>query len=132
MLEDLNPQLLNTIHSEFDKVEGTSPPEPTRTSADLANMTASTAGPGKAAASSADPMDELFPRVEVDSLLKGTTVLTDAKSDAWKAKKEALETFQAILDQGANKRLKSSMGWLFLFLFSYHSTDRTQVKLARS
>jgi cytoskeleton-associated protein 5 len=95
-------------------------------------MTGSVAGPGKAAASSADPMDELFPRVEVDSLLKGTTVLTDAKSDAWKAKKEGLETFQAILDQGANKRLKSSMGWLFLFLFLYNPTNRTQVKLARS
>ena len=55
-------------------------------------------------------MDELFPRVDLDSLMKGTTILTDSKSDAWKTKKEGLETLQAILDQGANKRLKPSMG----------------------
>lgn len=55
-------------------------------------------------------MDELFPRVELDSLLKGTTILADSKSDAWKVKKEALEGLQGILDQGSNQRLKSSMG----------------------
>ena len=58
----------------------------------------------------ADPMDDLFPRVDLDSLLKGTTILVDSKSDAWKTRKEGLETLQAILDQGANKRLKSNMG----------------------
>lgn len=108
-LEDLNPQLLNTITSEFDKVEGNPAPEPTRTSADLANMAPSqSAGPTKAAGG--DPLDDLFPRVEIDGLLKGTTILSDAKSDAWKTKKEALEALQAILDQGSNKRLKSQMG----------------------
>ena len=92
--------------AEFDKAEGRTAPEPTRTSADVVNM-AST-GSGKAVAASA--MDDLFPRVEIDSLLKGTTILADAKSDAWKSKKEALETLQAILDQGPNKRLKPNMG----------------------
>jgi cytoskeleton-associated protein 5 len=111
LLEDLNPQLLATIQSEFDKAEGQSPPEPTRTSADVAAMT-TTSGPagGKGGATAADPLDDLFPRVELDSLLKGTTILADAKSDAWKTKKEALETLQAILDQGSNKRLKPNMG----------------------
>ncbi|KXN82086.1 Cytoskeleton-associated protein 5 [Leucoagaricus sp. SymC.cos] len=109
LLEDLNPQLLNIITAEFDKVEGTPAPEPTRTSADLANMTATPNGLGKAAGG-ADPLDDLFPRVEIDGLLKGTTILADAKSDAWKTKKEALEGLQAILDQGSNKRLKPSMG----------------------
>ncbi|EGN92471.1 hypothetical protein SERLA73DRAFT_172906 [Serpula lacrymans var. lacrymans S7.3] len=108
-LEDLNPQLLATIQNDFDKVEGTPAPEPSRTSADLANMAAPAGGAsGKAAA--VDAMDDLYPRVEIDVLLKGTTILADAKSDAWKTKKEALETLQAILDQGANKRLKPSMG----------------------
>ena len=55
-------------------------------------------------------MDDLFPRVDLDSLLKGTTILVDSKSDAWKTRKEGLEALQAILDQGANKRLKSNMG----------------------
>ncbi|GLB34986.1 putative microtubule associated protein [Lyophyllum shimeji] len=108
-LEDLNPQLLNTITSEFDKVEGTPSPEPTRTSADLANMASS--GSGSAGrVQQGDPLDDLFPRVDVDGLLRGTTILADAKSESWKTKKEALEAFQAILDQGSNKRLKGTMG----------------------
>ncbi|KAL0946933.1 hypothetical protein HGRIS_013093 [Hohenbuehelia grisea] len=110
LLEDLNPQLLNTISSEFDKVEGQAAPEPTRTSADLMNATAAS-GPAKATRTMVDdPLDDLFPRVELDALLKGTSILTDSKSDAWKTKKEALEGLQAILDQGSNKRLKSTMG----------------------
>ncbi|OCH95523.1 ARM repeat-containing protein [Obba rivulosa] len=110
LLEDVNPQLLNTIMGEFDKVEGTPAPQPTRTSADLANMAPAAGASAKGGATTADPLDDLFPRVEIDNLLKGTTILADAKSDAWKTKKEALETLQAILDQGANKRLKPNMG----------------------
>ena len=103
----MNPQLLSTILSEFDKVEGIPAPQPTREQEDLRNM-APTAGPTKGIV--ADPMDDLFPRVDLDSLIKGTTVLADSKNDAWKTKKEGLETLQAILDQGANKRLKPNMG----------------------
>ncbi|KAH9951330.1 ARM repeat-containing protein [Amylocystis lapponica] len=109
LLEDLNQQLLTTIFSEFDKVEGNPAPEPTRTSADLAGMVPA-AGGKASGAPQMDALDDLFPRIEIDGLLKGTTVLADAKSDAWKTKKEALETLQAILDQGANKRLKPNMG----------------------
>lgn len=109
LLEDLNPQLFKTITSEFDKVEGTPAPEPTRTSADVANIATSTTASGKQA-SGGGALDDLFPRVELDGLLKGTTILADSKSDAWKTKKEALETLQAILDQGSNKRLKPNMG----------------------
>lgn len=114
LLEGLNPQLLNTILAEFDKVEGNSPPEPVRKSADLAQMEAAGGGSSKkGAASGGDALDDLFPRVELDGLLKGTTIMADAKSDAWKTKKEALETLQAILDQGSNKRLKPTMGGCF-------------------
>lgn len=67
----------------------------------------------------ANAMDDLFPRVELDGLLRGTTILADSKSDAWKTKKEALETLQAILDQGPNKRLKPTMGSLFNSGFFY-------------
>ncbi|KAG6854306.1 hypothetical protein C0991_008201 [Blastosporella zonata] len=107
-LEDLNPQLLNTITSEFDKAEGTPAPEPIRTSDDLAMVSSGSGSTGKA--QQGDPLDDLFPRIELDSLLKGTSILADAKSDAWKTRKEALETLQAILDQGSNKRLKGTMG----------------------
>lgn len=106
-LEDINPQLLGTIQSEFDKVEGTPTPQPSRTCVDVASMGPTSAAAGKGVA---DPLEELFPRVEIDGLLKGTTILADAKNDAWKTKKEALEALQAILDQGANKRLKPTMG----------------------
>ena len=110
LLGELNPQLLTTIHSEFDKVEGTPTPEPTRTSVDVENMAASSGGSKGGAGPASDAMDDLFPRVELDGLLKGTTILTGAKNDAWKVKKEALETLQAILDLGPNKRLKPTMG----------------------
>ena len=106
-MEDLNPQLLATILSEFDKVEGTQAPQPTKEQGDIKSL-APTTGSMKGAV--ADPMDDLFPRVDLDSLMKGTTILADSKSDAWKTKKEGLETLQAILDQGANKRLKPNMG----------------------
>lgn len=106
-MEDLNPQLLSTIFSEFDKVEGTPAPQPTREQEDVKNMAPAT---GSTKRPTADPMDDLFPRVDLDSLMKGTTILADSKSDAWKTKKEGLETLQAILDQGANKRLKPNMG----------------------
>ena len=92
-------------------------------SADVAKA-APQSGGGKASAAQADALDDLFPRVEIDGLLKGTTILADAKSDAWKTKKEALEALQAILDQGANKRLKPTMGKHFTAGYlTTHSTD---------
>lgn len=107
-LEDLNPQLLGTIQSEFDKVEGQEPPNPVRFSLDLANV--GLTGISGAHGTSSDPLDDLFPRVELDKLITGTSVLSDARSDNWKTRKEALETLQGILDLGQNKRLKPSMG----------------------
>lgn len=111
LIEDLNPQLLNTIITEFDKVEGTPAPEPTRSSADLTSTIATADGTGRITADT-DPLDDLFPRVDLNGLLKGTTILTDAKSDAWKIKKDALEGLRTILDQGSNRRLKPNMGEL--------------------
>jgi cytoskeleton-associated protein 5 len=108
LIQDLNPQLLATITSEFDKVEGNSAPEPSRTSADLLSLPDTSSS--KAGNADGDALDDLFPRIEVDSLLKGTTILVDAKSDAWKTKKEALENLQALLDQPSAKRLKPNMG----------------------
>jgi len=107
-LEDLNPQLLSTINSEFEKVEGNLAPEPSRMSADLANV-APLSTSGKLGTAS-DPLESLFPRVDLDSLLKGTSILADSKSESWKTKKDALEILQIILDQGANKRLKPNLG----------------------
>ncbi len=106
LLEDLNPQLLTTIEAEFAKVEGQAAPEPSRFSKDMVAAGPSGSGKGK----SGDPLDELFPRVDLDRLVASTTILTGAKSDAWKTRKEALELLQSLLDAGANKRLKPNMG----------------------
>ncbi|KAG8688770.1 Microtubule-associated protein, microtubule dynamics during spindle orientation, partial [Ceratobasidium sp. 395] len=106
-LEDLNPQLLTTIEAEFSKVDGQAAPEPTRVSADVA---AAPAGGAKGASN--DVMEELFPRVDLDKLVGATSIITDAKSDQWKVRKEALELLQSILDTKANQRLKPNMGEL--------------------
>lgn len=103
-LEDLNPQLLATIESEFSKVDGQAAPEPTRFSADVA------AAPGATDSGAVDVMEELFPRVDLDKLVGATSIITDAKSEQWKTRKEALELLQSILDTKANQRLKPNMG----------------------
>lgn len=130
LLGDLNPQLLATIQSEFDKVEGNSPPEPTRQSADVLSMGQQGGSGSKGGSATSGALDDLFPRVEIDGLMKGTTILADAKSEAWKTKKEALETLQAILDQGANKRLKPQMGASTSITLT--TTITTQISQARS
>ena len=107
LLTEVNSQLLSNILAEFDKCEGIAAPQPSRVSSDLISLGSSNSSNNKPVN---DPMDDLFPRVEIDGLLKGTTILVDAKSEAWKTKKEALESLQAILDQGPNKRLKSTIG----------------------
>ena len=106
MLEDLNPQLLATIQSEFDKVDDQAPPVPCRTSADLVDTLD---GGVKTASATNDPLDDLFPRVDLDRILSGTNIVKDANSEQWKTRKEALEQLQALLDSGPNKRLKPSM-----------------------
>ena len=106
-LEDLNPQLLSTINAEFDKVAGQSPPEPTRTSADLRDATGAKTN-GKAPAG-ADALDDLIPRVDLEKLVAQTSIVADSKSDAWKVRKEAFEALNALLEIKSNGRLKPNM-----------------------
>ncbi|OAV98650.1 hypothetical protein, variant [Puccinia triticina 1-1 BBBD Race 1] len=96
-LQDLNPQLLGTIESEFAKIAEERPPTPTRQSADVAQATHGTSG---------DPLDELFPRVDLDRLVSSSTIKA-CDDPAWKIRKEALTTIQDILEQ--NKRLKPNL-----------------------
>ncbi|KAJ3780414.1 armadillo-type protein [Lentinula aff. detonsa] len=78
LLEDLNPQLLNTITSEFEKVEDTTPSEPTRTSADVA---AAPATASQSAGGDGDALDDLFPRVEIDGLQGSNKRLTPSMGE---------------------------------------------------
>lgn len=102
-LEDLNPTLLNTINGEFEKIAGKLAPEPLRESADLAGL--DEAG-GSGAAD--DQLDELIPRVDLNKIVAGTTVLKDSKSENWRVRKEAFEALEGELER--NKRLKPEMG----------------------
>lgn len=107
-LQDLNPALLTTIESEFEKISGETPPEPTRIAADTivaaSAGTSSKGGKGKAS-NDDDALDDLFPRVDLEKLVPSSMIasINDAN---WKTRKEALETIQSILE--ANKRLKPS------------------------
>ncbi|TIA75270.1 hypothetical protein E3P91_00530 [Wallemia ichthyophaga] len=106
-LDDLNPQLLTTIDSEFAKVEGQEPPEPSRSCADAAKPPAGGA-PKDGAAAGGDAMDDLFPRQNLDKLIPSGTVAS-SKSDAWKTRKEALEGLFAVLEVKQNSRLQPNM-----------------------
>lgn len=105
----MNPQLLTTINSEFEEVSGQTPPQPTRTSADLQEVAA---GPGKAngKAEGGDPLDDLIPRVDLDKLVAQTAVVADSKNDAWKVRKEAFEALNGLLEVKSNSRLRANMG----------------------
>lgn len=120
-LEDLNPQLLTTINSEFDKAASQTPPEPTRTQADLQEVAA---GPGKQGKGGANPLDDLVPRVDLDKIVGQTSVITDSRNDAWKVRKEAFEALNALLDVKSNQRLKSNMG-------TYKRTGVIEVRLTQ-
>ncbi|WVQ79695.1 hypothetical protein IAT38_001795 [Cryptococcus sp. DSM 104549] len=110
-LEDLNPQLLTTINSEFDKNASQAPPEPTKTQADLREAASAPGKGGKGgAAGGGDPLDDLIPRVDLDKLVAGTSVVSGSKSDAWKVRKEGFEALSAVLEVKSNSRLKPNMG----------------------
>lgn len=113
-LEDLNPQLLATINSEFEKVAGQTPPEPTRQQADLRGVVA---GPSKGGAKASDPLDDLVPRVDLDKLVNQTTIIADSKADAWKTRKEAFDSLNVLLEVKSNSRLKPTMGENLVFGF---------------
>lgn len=107
-LEDLNPQLLSTINSEFDKAASQTVPEAIRQQADLKEVAAS--GKGGASKGGADPLDDLIPRQDLDKLVGQTSIITDSRSDAWKVRKEAFEALNALLEIKSNQRLKPNMG----------------------
>lgn len=106
-LQDLNPQLLSTIEAEFAKIASEQAPQPTRQSAHNSASTAVAVEGSRAAAEGTadDPMDDLFPRVDLDRLISSATVagINDAN---WKVRKEALEGVQSLLEQ--HKRFKPS------------------------
>lgn len=123
-LDDLNPTLLTTINNEFSKVDGQAAPEPTRFSAALAAPASGKAsGKSNGGGGGGDPLDDLIPRVDLDKLISGTSIIANLKSDNWKSRKEGADSLSGILQ--ANTRLKPGMG-----TFSFcHSTARSGVDI---
>lgn len=105
----MNPQLLSTINSEFDKVSSQAPPEPVKDQVDLKEVVAAP-GKGGKGASNSDPLDDLIPRVDLDKLVASTSVIAGSKSDAWKVRKEGFEALNSVLEIKSNSRLKPNMG----------------------
>ncbi|KAH9456173.1 hypothetical protein Pst134EB_012376 [Puccinia striiformis f. sp. tritici] len=104
-LQDLNPQLLTTTESEFAKTDGERPPTPTGQSADVAQASKGEASGAKGkrkSGASGDPLNELFPRVDLDKLVSSGTIRA-CDDSVWKTRKEALTTIQDIFEQ--NKHL---------------------------
>ncbi|POV97777.1 hypothetical protein PSTT_14859 [Puccinia striiformis] len=97
--------LLTTTESEFAKTDGERPPTPTGQSADVAQASKGEASGAKGkrkSGASGDPLDELFPRVDLDKLVSSGTIRA-CDDSVWKTRKEALTTIQDIFEQ--NKRL---------------------------
>ncbi|KAJ9121720.1 hypothetical protein QFC22_002341 [Naganishia vaughanmartiniae] len=129
-LEDLNPALLSTINSEFDKVANQTAPEPTRQSEELQRAVSSgAAATGAGRQGATDPLEDLIPRVDLDKLVATTSVIADSKSDSWKVRKEAFEALLAVLEQKSNSRLKSSMGEIGTVLKNRLSDANLSVKI---
>ncbi|KAH9458730.1 hypothetical protein Pst134EB_011025 [Puccinia striiformis f. sp. tritici] len=81
------------------------PPTPTGQSADVAQASKGEASGAKGkrkSGASGDPLDELFPRVDLDKLVSSGTIRA-CDDSVWKTRKEALTTIQDIFEQ--NKHL---------------------------
>ncbi|KAJ3077075.1 Cytoskeleton associated protein 5 [Podochytrium sp. JEL0797] len=99
---DLSGPQLATVDAEFEKVAVRAPPEPTRVVNDEGG-----AGESGGGGEGEDPMDSLFPRV--DLMTKVSAEVFDKMGDTnWKVRKEGLDELAGVLE--AVKRVKPNLG----------------------
>ncbi|KAJ1837970.1 hypothetical protein LPJ73_007226, partial [Coemansia sp. RSA 2703] len=111
LMGDLNPQLLQLIEAEFERVANQPMPEPIHTQGGLAGDGSGASGSGAGGAGAGqvaggagdDPMDELFPRQDLNALID-QSVYKKLNDNNWKERKAGLDAIQAALD-GANHRI---------------------------
>ncbi|RKP24750.1 armadillo-type protein, partial [Syncephalis pseudoplumigaleata] len=96
-VQDVSSALLASIDAEFERVAAMAPPEPTKSGAEDA-----AAGGGGAA----DVLDELIPRVDINSQIPSKLYKQLADSN-WKVRKEALDQLNGVAT--ANQRLKPNL-----------------------
>ncbi len=89
-----------------------------RVSADLANVAADSGGSQGQGSAGADPLDDLFPRVELDGLFKGTTILADAKMMPGRQRKKLSKLCKHYSTREVTS--DSSLTWVFTLLLSLH------------
>ncbi|KAJ2466787.1 hypothetical protein GGI02_004255, partial [Coemansia sp. RSA 2322] len=124
LLDDLNPQLVQLLEAEFDKVGSQPMPEPIRTQRSLAGTdSAADAGGSSASAAAAaarsgdgdDPMDDLFPRQDLHSLI-GPGIYKQLGDSNWKERKAALDAIQGALDSSNHRVQPNISGDLYTAL----------------
>ncbi|KAI8849851.1 armadillo-type protein [Chytridium lagenaria] len=107
LLSDLSGPLMATVDSEFEKVAAREPPKPTKA------QSAAVGG------SSEDPADELFPRVDLMTVVPAD--LLDKLGDAqWKVRKEGLEDLAKFWE--TQKRIKPNLAFLSVTLSNIFSS----------
>ncbi|KAJ2163191.1 hypothetical protein GGF46_000121 [Coemansia sp. RSA 552] len=119
LMGDLNAQLVQLLETEFDKVGSQPMPEPTRTQGSIEGVQGGVvddSGAGAAAGGGAeDPMDDLFPRQDLDEILPSNIIkqLSDAN---WKERKAGLEAIQGALESANHRILPNVSGDLYAAL----------------
>ncbi|KAJ2330725.1 hypothetical protein GGI00_003572, partial [Coemansia sp. RSA 2681] len=122
LVDDLNPQLVQLLEAEFDKVASQPMPEPIRTQGSLAGSDAgggASGGGGGAAAGGAvdddDPMDDLFPRQDLHALI-GPGIYKQLGDGNWKERKAGLDAIQGALDSASHRIQPNISGDLYTAL----------------
>ncbi|KAJ2801685.1 hypothetical protein H4R20_003580, partial [Coemansia guatemalensis] len=113
LLGDLNPQLLQLLDAEFERVGAQALPEPTRTQRGHKGA-AGGSGEAEGAAGGGgeeDTADELFPRQDLQALV-GAGIYRQLGDSNWKERKAALETIQGALE-AAHMRIQNVPGDMY-------------------
>ncbi|KAJ2891125.1 hypothetical protein IWW38_003757, partial [Coemansia aciculifera] len=119
LVDDLNPQLVQLLEAEFDKVGSQPMPEPIRAQRSLAGSDVGGASSGGGAASGGavgdDPMDDLFPRQDLHALV-GPGIYKQLGDSNWKERKAGLDAIQGAFDSANHRILPNISGDLYTAL----------------
>ncbi|KAJ2615176.1 hypothetical protein H4S08_001359 [Coemansia sp. RSA 1365] len=114
LVGDLNPQLMQVLDAEFERVGAQALPEPTRTQRGNQGAAGGQLVSEGAVGGSEDTADELFPRQDLQALI-GTGVYRQLGDANWKERKAGLETIQGALD-AAHMRIQNVPGDMYTAL----------------
>ncbi|KAI9501842.1 armadillo-type protein [Coemansia spiralis] len=107
LIDDLNPQLLQLVEAEFEKVGDQPMPDPIRTQRSLSNDAGGNAGGSHGDASSGataddDAMDDLFPRQDLNAAV-GPSIYKKLGDSNWKERKAALDAILYALESAKHR-----------------------------